>query len=196
MKFTQVPAHVQEIARNYVEPLQVEGNAVQLKRLRPRHQAIMDYLLASPTTKYSAVAEYFHVTPAWLSSVINSDLFQAQLNRRRAMMDDQTHRGITEQLTELATSSLAHLQIAIEDSEVDPSLKHNIAKTALEAAGFLGKSAASAPSIQINTTLTQAVDSSAISAHRALMLESAAERVSAQQTQQAADLGLALEHKK
>lgn len=55
----------------------------QIKSLRPHHDAILNYLLANPTAKMTEVASEFGVTPAWLSVVINSDVFQTKLRARQ-----------------------------------------------------------------------------------------------------------------
>jgi len=118
-----------------------EGNVVQLTRLTHRHHAIMDYMLANPTRKMSEVAAEFKVTGAWLSTVRNSDLFKARLAERRRLMDeDQAHR-IGQKMFELAEDSIEAMSDIIADTDQDGKLKHEIAKTALENIGFLGKGA-------------------------------------------------------
>lgn len=50
-----------------------------LKKLTIRHEAILEYMIANPEKPQNDVAAYFDVTPAWLSMIINSDLFQERL---------------------------------------------------------------------------------------------------------------------
>jgi hypothetical protein len=162
------------LGNNYVAGfLQAAGSGVQLKSLRPKHHAIMDYLIANPSVPYGEVAQLFNVTPAWLSTVINSDLFQAQLYDRRRLMDQALNASITDKLGRLAEKSLDHLEAAIDDEEVSITTKLDVAKTALQAMGFLGPKGGgigSTPSVQINTsnqTIT-VLDSAIQQAHQRL----------------------------
>lgn len=161
------------LGNNYVAGFLNAGQGVQLKSLRPKHHAIMDYLIANPSVPYGEVAKLFSVTPAWLSTVINSDLFQTQLYERRRLMDQALTASITDKLGRLAEKSLDSLEDAIDDEEVSISTKLDIAKTALQSMGFLGPKGGginSAPSVQINTsnqTIT-VVDSAIQQAHQRL----------------------------
>ena len=52
------------------------AKSVQIKKLGWWHTAIMEWMLANPDKTLRECAENFDVTQPWLSSVINSDLFQ------------------------------------------------------------------------------------------------------------------------
>ena len=131
-----------------------EGNALQLKRLGHRHLAIMDFMLANPVVPMSAVADEFRVSPAWLSTVRNSDLFVARLNERRKLMDEDQAFKITRKLGALAEKGLDALTHIVEDEEQSASVKLDATKTALEAIGFLGKASQAQPAqtapVQVN----------------------------------------------
>ncbi len=115
------------------------GKSVQINRLRHRHLAIMDRMLASPTIKMGELATEFNVTGPWLSTVVNSDLFQARLAERRGLMEAEQRQRITQKLVDVAESSIDAMSAIVKDDEVCPNTKHNIAKTTLEAIGILGK---------------------------------------------------------
>lgn len=123
--------------------LESNGNVVQLKKLNHKHMYIMDIMLANPTFTNNQIAELAGVTPAWCSTVINSDLFRARLAERRGLLDEEFNRRITSKVHNLAEKAIDCLQEALEDtgdqclSHMD---KHKVARTALEAAGILGKS--------------------------------------------------------
>lgn len=162
------------LGNNYVAGfLTSQGQGVQLKSLRPKHHAIMDYLIANPSAKYGDVAAIFGVTPAWFSTVINSDLFQTQLCERRRLMDQALTANISDRLGRLAEKSLDSLEDAIDDEEVSINTKLDVAKTALSALGFLGPKGggiSAAPTVNINTanqTIT-VVDSAIQQAHQRL----------------------------
>lgn len=162
------------LGNNYVAGfLSVAGTGVQLKSLRPKHHAIMDYIIANPSVPYGEVATIFSVTPAWLSTVINSDLFQTQLYERRRLMDQAITASITDKLGKLAEKTLDHLNDAIDDEEVSITTKLDVAKTALQAMGFLGPKGGginAGPTVQINTTnqTISVADSAIQQAHQRL----------------------------
>ena len=126
-------------AQNYIAPfLEVDGKVVHLQKLSNKHHAIMDYMLANPGLPLSAVADHFHVTQPWLSTVINSDVWRERYADRRNLMDQRLSESITNKLGTLADKSLDHLDQALDDEEISVREKHEIAKTALTALGFLG----------------------------------------------------------
>lgn len=125
--------------RSYINPVyKPDGSAYQLAALRPRHLAIMDFMLAHVTLPYGQIAARFGVTPAWLSTVVNSDLFQAKLNERRSLMENRQRELMGEKLLTIADKSLNALNDALDDEEVGVKTKLEISKTALAALGYLG----------------------------------------------------------
>ena len=98
-------------------------------------------MLANPGLQLAAVADHFHVTQPWLSTVINSDVWRERYAARRGLMDSRISESITSKLGNLAEKTLDHLDQAIDDEEVGVSTKLDIAKTALTALGFLGSTA-------------------------------------------------------
>lgn len=156
------------------------GEVYQLKKLSHRHHAIMDFMLANPTLPMSKVAEHFGVTQAWLSTVRHSDLFKARLAERRMMMDqDQAHR-IGSKLQTLAEKGIDALCDVVKDEEQTADAKLNATKTALEAIGFLGKTAAPASgaqgqpaqvNISINNDAFQQARETAMGGHKAQTID-------------------------
>lgn len=57
--------------------------AVQIKELSHTHQAFMDYMLLNPHASLKDMSACFGYTVAWISTVINSDAFQAEFALRR-----------------------------------------------------------------------------------------------------------------
>lgn len=58
------------------------AKSASVAKLSSRHNALMTFILENPTMTYGQVAGQFHVTQAWLSTIIHSDAFQDQLKRR------------------------------------------------------------------------------------------------------------------
>lgn len=169
--------------------LESNGNVVQLKTLRPKHHAIMDFMLANPRIPYSGVAAEFGVTQAWLSTVINSDIFRAQLNARRGLMDEHVNRDIVTRLQTLAKKGLTEMEAILDDEEVSASTKLEVAKTSLTALGYLGAKSSTSP-VQVNIqTNTQNITT------RSDILQAARDRLQAQALDRAQAHGLTIEHK-
>lgn len=59
----------------------------QIAKMRISHELILDWLLLNPDKTQNECAAYFDVTPAWLSTVVNSDCFKARLATRRLALD-------------------------------------------------------------------------------------------------------------
>lgn len=155
--------------------LETNGNVVQLKTLRPKHHAIMDFLLANPKIPYSAVATEFNVTQAWLSTVVNSDVFQAQLRSRRSLMDDHVNRDIVSRLHTIAKKGLEEMECMLDDEEVSSATKLDVAKTSLTALGYLGSKGASPVTVNVQNN----TQNNTISA-RSSILQEARNRLQAQ----------------
>jgi hypothetical protein len=57
---------------------------VQIQKMRATHDAILEFLIANPgPAMQRRCAAHFGVTEAWLSVIINSDIFQAAYRDRR-----------------------------------------------------------------------------------------------------------------
>lgn len=64
--------------------------AVQIDRISYTHDAVIDYIIANPQASQGNIASTFGYTPAWMSTIINSDAFQARLRSRRGEVVDPT----------------------------------------------------------------------------------------------------------
>lgn len=128
---------------------------VQLTRLMPLHESIMNYILTNPTLPMSAVAEHHGVTAAWLSTVFHSDLFQAVYQERRVAIASLDNEAISHRLQRMAEKGLDKLITALDDEETPLNNKESITKMALSAIGRLGHGNAATQqpmvAVQVNT---------------------------------------------
>jgi hypothetical protein len=124
-------------------------SAQQLKRLTPRHDAILAFVMANPRIKRGEVASYFGVTEAWLSTIINSDIFQARLAERTDQVFCETLVPLKDKVEAIAHTALDNLAKVLEH---DQTAKTNFAtaEMALKMAGFNTKH--TAPSGVVNNT--------------------------------------------
>lgn len=106
----------------------------QIQKLTPRHETIMNLMVAEPTLKMSDIARQLGVTPAWLSVIIHSDIFQARLREKQEGIWSRAGQSITEKLETLAHLSLDKM---IDEVETCPRIDEvrEIAKAALDRLG-------------------------------------------------------------
>ena len=140
--------------RRYIAPLlRVKGReaeGVRLSSLSHHHLAMMDFMLANPQLPMWAVASHFNRTQAWVSTVVNSDLFQAHLHERRKLMEDSQREALKDKLFNITTRGLDALYQGLDDDEVSVSEKRAITRLGLEASGFLAKAVAPATQVVVN----------------------------------------------
>lgn len=55
---------------------------VQIQKISHRHDAILEFMICNPTAQLGEVARHFQVSQAWLSVIINSDVFRAKHEAR------------------------------------------------------------------------------------------------------------------
>ena len=128
------------------------GQGVQIKSVRPWHEQIVDWMLQNPHLTQGQCALYFSKTEAWLSSVINSDLFREYKSRRFADHHENVSHSVIERVSGLAGLSLEvlHKRIEEEKEDIPLGIVLDSATLMLKSMGF-GPKAAPAPA---PTTIT------------------------------------------
>lgn len=163
--------------RKYIAPLlRVKGKeleGVQIASLSHHHLAIMDFMLTNPQVPMWAVASHFNRTQAWLSTVVNSDLFQAHFHERRQLMEQSQAEAIKDKLFNMASKGLDKLIGGLDDDEVSVSEKRAITRLGLEASGMLSN--AKGPQTQVvvnnnNSNDVKAVNMTAVEEARQRIL--------------------------
>lgn len=89
---------------------------IPIKSVRPRHNAIMDYILANPTEQMQHVAAHFKVSASWLSIIINSDCFVSMMREKQEEMFHEMLIPLGEKLTGVAHLAIEKLGKKIEES--------------------------------------------------------------------------------
>lgn len=83
----------------------------QLAKLRYTHEGCVDAIIANPGISQNELAALFGYSPAWMSTVINSDAFQARLAARRAeLVDPSITLTLNERFRALTVRSMEVLQ--------------------------------------------------------------------------------------
>lgn len=123
-----------------------------LKRVRVKHDAIMDFMLANPVLRMREVAEHFGVSQSWLSTVVHSDAFQEQLRAKQEKLFGATVLPLREQVLGLAALAVDKLSEAVEsaDPEGDREYVADVTEMALKAAGMGPSKLPGTPVVQQN----------------------------------------------
>lgn len=141
---------------------------VQIKKMGITHEMILNWLMLNPEKTQNECAEYFDVTPAWLSVIINSDCFQARWAHRRQMMDQGAVRMAEAKMRSVIDKGLERLEKMVE-TVPDPEFVLNTTDKML---GRLGYGPKSAPGIVVNTQNNYAVSREVLAQARDSILNS------------------------
>ncbi len=99
------------------------GGKPTISKIRYTHDAMIDLIVQDPAISQNALAEYFGYSASWISIVINTDMFQAALARRReeiinpilrASLEDR-FRAVTQRSLEVLGEKLAKDSDAVPD---------------------------------------------------------------------------------
>jgi hypothetical protein len=105
-----------------------------LQRMRVKHHAIAQYLLANPTTTQKEIAAEFGISQAWLSIVINSDCFREYLANADAEFRHEVLIPLREKLVGVASRAVEKVGEALEVGSPDYALE--VADMALHKLGY------------------------------------------------------------
>lgn len=124
-------------------------SATQIRRLSHQHEAILDWLLARPEADFGECAAAFGFSRSWLSIIVRSDLFQAELRRRRTEMEALQAAQNTAKLTRLLDKSIGATERLLESPMVDGKTAVSATELALRALGMIdNKAPQAAPSVR------------------------------------------------
>ena len=113
-----------------------------LKEIGYSHAAMIDLLIASPAITQNEIASFFGYTPAWVSTVINSDAFQGALQERRAeIINPALIATIEERFKAVAQLSLERVleRLTLPNNLISDDFLINSAKLASTALGYGAK---------------------------------------------------------
>lgn len=117
-----------------------DARAPAIDKVRYSHTDMIDFIIANPHVSQNAIAMRYGYTPAWVSRVITSDVFQSQMAlRREEIIDPDLRATCQERFQALVHLSLQRLMGMLEQ----PTVKPEVALRALElGAKSLGMGAA------------------------------------------------------
>lgn len=89
----------------------------QLKKLSNMHEMIVLFLLENPMLEMQEVAAHFQVTPGYLSTIVNCDLFQARIAEYRVRGFEINVMSIHEKMAAAASLALERLTTKLGNEE-------------------------------------------------------------------------------
>lgn len=125
----------------------------QIQNMRISHEMILNWLILNPEKTQNECAELFGVTAAWLSTVINSDCFQARWAERKMHLADGTERLATAKMRAVVDKGLERLERMVEVVP-DPKFVLDTTDKLLARLGYGPKTGAGIgqQNVQINNT--------------------------------------------
>lgn len=113
-------------------------------KMRYTHEGMADLILENPWISQNQLAAHFGYSPAWVSTIITSDAFQAILASRRAeLVDPELRLTLQERFQAMTTQSLRVLQekLAKPADQVSDQLALRAAELGAKALGLGGNAA-------------------------------------------------------
>lgn len=89
----------------------------QVAALSHTHEAVMNFMLLNPSLALREVADHFGYTQAWLSTLIHSDLFQAQFESRKEGIRVRVADNIPQKMRLAADLGMEKLVAKLEQTE-------------------------------------------------------------------------------
>jgi hypothetical protein len=117
------------------------------------------------------LSAHFQMTPAWISTIINSDAFQTQLALRKDQCFTEVTMDLRAKMEGVADAAVEKLGVVLENVQ-DPKMVLDIADKTLHRLGYAPqRGGPSAPTVQSNTqvNLYGSVDATTLATARGLM---------------------------
>ena len=137
-----------------VMPPDEAARAVRAPRVRWRHEALIDLMIAHPEQDQNDWARTLGYTASWLSTIIASDSFQAALEERKdEIVDPQLKATVQEQLKGVLARSLEILRKKLDGpaDQVEAQLALRTIELSSRALGYGARDAQ--PTAQVHTHL-------------------------------------------
>lgn len=114
------------------------------------HESVIDWLVLNPDKNLKDCARHFKKTPAWIYTLVNSDVFKAELAKRRQEYRSVLDMGLQEKLEALSAQAIETIEERL--TQAGPLLPTkdlvSVANLALTKAGY--GTSSSAPSTVVN----------------------------------------------
>ena len=110
--------------------------AILPKRHRAWHDQIIDLLMIRPGITQNEIAAALDKTPAWVSTVMRTDMFKAKYAIRRSDHNARISQAAVENLSAIDEASQDVIMKALQDPACDPRFALDAKDKALRGLGF------------------------------------------------------------
>lgn len=120
-------------------PNSAPAKAGPVQKLHYTHEAMIDLIIAEPGIYNEELAARFGYSPSWISTVVVSDIFQAQLAKRREeLIDPELRLSVKSKFAGLLERSMEILRkkMDVPADKVPDQLAIQVAKMAGQSLGF------------------------------------------------------------
>ena len=94
------------------------AQSVQIQSLRPKHEAIIDWLLANPgAPNLNPLCAQLSISRSWLSIVMRSDVFIEEYTRRRQDMNGELNKQLVEKQLKVTLKALDKVDQLMDDED-------------------------------------------------------------------------------
>jgi hypothetical protein len=128
----------------------MSDNHIQVTRLSHRHEAVLRAMLENPDARLGDIAALLGYTPAWLSTLIHTDAFRAELKKRQGELWEESSVSIRERLTGIAEAGLDVLGERLANAETPTREVRETTQMALSGLGYSGGGGANAGGQTVN----------------------------------------------
>ena len=118
------------------------------------HEALLNHLIVNPRASGTELALAFNRTPAWISTIINSQIFRAKLAERQDTVFIEAVIDVRGKLEGVANAAVEKLGVCLQNSQ-DPKYVLDVADKALHRLGYAPSRTPPAPA---STTVNQQVN--------------------------------------
>jgi hypothetical protein len=107
-----------------------------IARINHRHEQIANWLVANPDKTLTDCAAYFGYTPAWICTIVHSDLFQALYKRKCEELGQLAVHTVAARLTGLSVLSLEAAARRIESGQASERFISETMRSTLTGMGY------------------------------------------------------------
>ena len=109
----------------------------EIQKIRYSHDAMIDIIVANPWVHQNHLAAHFGYSPAWISTVMATDMFKAKLaQRREEVVDPELRATLEERFRGVVEQSLRVLQQKLSAPTVPDNLVLRAAELGAKALGL------------------------------------------------------------
>ncbi len=131
------------------------AQSAQIQKMSHRHEQLLQFMLANPSARLRDLSLHFQMTIPWLSTIINSDAFQAQLMARQDEWFTDAVLTVSERMIGVANQGVEKLGECLADTQ-DPRYVLDVTDKVLHRLGYAPQRSApppAAPGVVHNTQI-------------------------------------------